>query len=225
VRPGIRGRVPILMRAMQDRFRVGRPTVRSGLGRVALREPEAPSLRSAHHRPKLGDDLEPIHNLLQAVGRLPDFAPDIRVTGPKEAETHLAKEQLNEQRSDDKRRIEVPWSSELRSVQRSIILGQPGGGKTFLTKTTVIEAAREAHKLLDERAAPIDSLTLPIRLYLPDLSDKDMPEDFAKTAIRLLRRNLESQAAMTSSVLEQWIEKKNPRRKLPAGARFTGRSR
>jgi hypothetical protein len=66
-------------------------------------------------------------------------------------------------------RESVLWEREMGQVRRGVILGAPGGGKTFLTQWTALRLAEESLKGLDE-GTPLEDLPLPVHVELPRLA-------------------------------------------------------
>jgi predicted NACHT family NTPase len=75
-------------------------------------------------------------------------------------------------------RESVLWEREMGQVRRGVILGAPGGGKTFLTRWTALRLAEESLKRLDE-GTPLEDLPLPVHVELPRLAKHlgGTPED------------------------------------------------
>jgi hypothetical protein len=69
-----------------------------------------------------------------------------------------------------KRRKEAAWADERENIQRAVILGAPGGGKTFLTQTTSLDLARAGLQSLKERTKSMRELPCPVCLNLEDLA-------------------------------------------------------
>ena len=84
------------------------------------------------------------------------------------------------------RQEEVPWSRERQGVRRAVVLGAPGGGKSFLTDTTAAQIARGALAQLCEQRTPLDALPVPVRLESAALSAKNLPADPADAILALL---------------------------------------
>lgn len=84
----------------------------------------------------------------------------------------------------EERRERVPWSRERRSIRRALILGGPGGGKSFLTQLTAIELAEEGLAKLGQ-GDPIEQLPIPIHVSLPVATqDHRSLEDAALARVR-----------------------------------------
>lgn len=66
-------------------------------------------------------------------------------------------------------REEVPWSAEAASVTRAVILGAPGGGKTFLSRWTVLCLAERATAELSG-GRNLAELPVPVHVELPALA-------------------------------------------------------
>ncbi len=102
-----------------------------------------------------------------------------------------------------KRREEVAWQDEQRQGARAVIIGSPGGGKSFLTETTAVELAQSALAQLQEQRTPLDSLAFPIHLELTDLTQQGLPADLADALLALLK-----QQYRLSARLEAWMREK-----------------
>ncbi len=78
-----------------------------------------------------------------------------------------------EEAAADEETEEVLWSRERADStnRRIVILGGPGGGKTFLTRLTAIEIAEDGLAKLRDRKVPLEELPLPIWLDLESLAD------------------------------------------------------
>jgi HEAT repeat protein len=77
---------------------------------------------------------------------------------------------LYEEPQGRRRRLEVSWAAEQPQCDRVVILGAPGGGKSFLLGTTAAGLARESLRRLEERNTALDDLPLPLHLELNDLA-------------------------------------------------------
>lgn len=80
----------------------------------------------------------------------------------------------------------VRWVDERARVQRAIILGAPGGGKSFLTDNTAVELASKALDDLDQRRVAVDQIPLIIHLQLADLAGKGLPTDPVEAVLRAM---------------------------------------
>jgi hypothetical protein len=83
----------------------------------------------------------------------------------------------------------VTWESEFPYIHKAVILGAPGGGKTFLSSTIIIRSAGEALDQLRQRSAPIDSLVLPLHLKAEDLAAAGEARSLPDAVIKILRNN------------------------------------
>jgi hypothetical protein len=95
---------------------------------------------------------------------------------------------LYEEPTRRERREEVAWPDERGRVRRAVVLGAPGGGKSFLTEITAIDLARDGLRRLRERRTPAEALPLPVHLELPALAQAGLPADLADAALELLRQ-------------------------------------
>jgi predicted NACHT family NTPase len=81
---------------------------------------------------------------------------------------------------------EVPWSRERKNseARRVVVLGGPGGGKTFLSQLTAVELAEDGLAKLRDRRVPLDELPLPVWFDLESLADAAAVDDpaFESTA-------------------------------------------
>ena len=99
-----------------------------------------------------------------------------------------------------KRRQEVAWKDERPNIKRAVVLGAPGGGKSFLTLTTAMELAWEARRALAAWRQPLEALYLPVSLRLVDLARPDLSRDPAEAIMQLLRDQYQ-----LSARFEAWI--------------------
>ncbi len=97
---------------------------------------------------------------------------------------------LYEEPTRQKRQEEVPWTRERLRLRRAIVLGAPGGGKSFFTDMTAVEIARDALRQLDEHRAAIDVLPVPIHVELAALAARDLPRDPADALLAVLAQTL-----------------------------------
>jgi hypothetical protein len=102
-----------------------------------------------------------------------------------------------------KRREEVAWKGEQQRVKRAIVIGAPGGGKSFLTEITAVEQAQDALDQLREHRASLDGLPFPIHVELSDLAQPGLSADPADALMRLLRQKYDP-----SPRLEAWMRAK-----------------
>jgi hypothetical protein len=87
-------------------------------------------------------------------------------------------------------RATVLWQEELLNVTRGVVLGAPGGGKTFLTATTAIRLAKDGTSKLSARSLALDELPLPLWLELKRLPGG---EAAATDPVSILKSQLSSQ--------------------------------
>ncbi len=80
----------------------------------------------------------------------------------------------------------VEWEQEQPLVQRAVIKGAPGGGKSFLTQTTAVKIARTALAQLQARAVPLNQLPLPIHLDLAKLAQDNLPTSLEDALLTIL---------------------------------------
>ena len=99
----------------------------------------------------------------------------------------------------------VPWTREQRRIRRAVVLGAPGGGKSFLTDATGRELAREALDQLLEQQTPIDDLPIPVHVQLAELAARKRPPDPADAVVELLRMR-----HGPSPRFEAWLRAKLP---------------
>jgi hypothetical protein len=95
--------------------------------------------------------------------------------------------QLFERESLFKVRREVPWEQELPVIQRAVIVGEPGGGKSFLTYLAAINLAKAELVRLNGRAVSLDQLQLPLHYELNKLTEaatSDIEELFSRDISR-----------------------------------------
>jgi hypothetical protein len=109
----------------------------------------------------------------------------------------------------DRDREVVPWTQERRSLKRAVLTGAPGGGKTFLSQTMVLDLARERQQQLQARGADLDQLPLPIMVELKKLAEVNHPGDFGAALIHVLA---EQYHYPVRGCLEKWFLKRLPTR-------------
>jgi HEAT repeat protein len=140
----------------------------------------------------------------------PSFPSNFREEGRKpkkekepayfRVDAELAK--LYEEPAQVKRKTIVPWEHERQLMQRAVIIGAPGGGKSFLTNITAINVAQKTLVQL-RRQAPLDSLSIPVHLELADLAQQGLPAEPAEAVLQLLQQKY------TLSVrLVEWVRTK-----------------
>jgi HEAT repeat protein len=112
---------------------------------------------------------------------------------------------LSEEAIGEKRREESPWGQERLLLQRAVVLGAPGGGKTFLAQTTALELARHGIQELESRSKPLDQLPLPIWVELNDLAREAKPDDLLDLLVALVSKRSAAPA------LENWLRRHLPR--------------
>jgi len=100
-----------------------------------------------------------------------------------------------------KRQEEVRWDQERLQLHRAVILGAPGGGKTFLAWITALELAQQGLQELADRSTPLDQLPLPICLELDDLARDGQLNDLADAFAALLRERY------VVAGLERWLRR------------------
>jgi hypothetical protein len=85
------------------------------------------------------------------------------------------------------RRVQqVPWEEEMRQGKRVVVLGGPGGGKSFLTALSVLALAREALTQL-EHGTPLGNLSIPVHLSLSRFARGEWPQNPATVLLQALR--------------------------------------
>src|SRR5918996_2118627 len=95
-----------------------------------------------------------------------------------------------------KRRQEVAWKDERPNIKRAVVLGAPGGGKSFLTLTTAMELAWEARRALAAWRQPLEALYLPASLRLVDLARPDLSRDPPRPSCSCLETNISSRRGL-----------------------------
>jgi hypothetical protein len=89
----------------------------------------------------------------------------------------------------ERRKELVDWRTEQGNIQRAVVLGAPGGGKSFLAALTAIGLAREGLAALAD-GRPLDELPVPVHLDLADLAKTlDNQDDPARALVDVLRRS------------------------------------
>jgi formylglycine-generating enzyme required for sulfatase activity len=69
----------------------------------------------------------------------------------------------------DERLTRTPWASERQRIQRAVILGRPGEGKTLLTQLTCRDVAQEGLTALRQRTQAAPEIAVPIWLRVEDI--------------------------------------------------------
>jgi len=101
-----------------------------------------------------------------------------------------------------KRRKEAAWELERENIRRAVVLGPPGGGKTFLTQATGLDRAHEGLRNLKNRSRPLHELPCPVCLDSEDLPQVELSlaetntfqaevpgvDDLAESLLRLVTR-------------------------------------
>ncbi len=67
-------------------------------------------------------------------------------------------------------KVEVSWKEEMEQARRVVILGAPGGGKTILTRWTVLQVIEKVRMQL-EQGFSLEDLTLPVYIALPEVAE------------------------------------------------------
>jgi HEAT repeat protein len=94
--------------------------------------------------------------------------------GPHErrpAERHVDQELARVYEEPTRRSLPVQWEHERERIERCVVIGPPGGGKTFLTVMTAIDLARQGQFELNERTLALDELPLPFWFELKTLGE------------------------------------------------------
>jgi hypothetical protein len=103
------------------------------------------------------------------------------------------------------RQVEVNWDEERGHVQRAIVLGAPGGGKSCLAGALVVDLAAKAREAIDQQTVSLEELPLPVHLQVAELANPDLPASPLEAVLALLR-----QKYRLSSQLEQWLHARLP---------------
>jgi hypothetical protein len=119
-------------------------------------------------------------------------------------------------------REEVAWADEMERVRRAVVLGAPGGGKSFLTRWAVLQLADRVQGALAQ-GQPLGETPLPVHIELPALArtPHSRAEDvivqrlqelgagqFAQGLVRLLKEN--DKAWLVLDALDQVPEDRWP---------------
>jgi hypothetical protein len=110
---------------------------------------------------------------------------------------------LYEEPTGLKRREEVAWKDERRHVKRAVVIGAPGGGKSFLTEITAVDLAQESLQLLQEQRASLDGLPFPVHVELSALAQPGLSADPGDALMQLLKQKYDP-----SPRLEAWMRAK-----------------
>jgi len=110
------------------------------------------------------------------------------------------------------RRETVLWKHEQSNLRRVVVLGEPGGGKTFLSATTVLQIATEGLQKLASQSSPFfDDLPVPIHLTANELASETVDQNAQLDAggsldpalLQILRKTFGC-----NPILQAWIAKK-----------------
>ncbi|MBI4493363.1 MAG: HEAT repeat domain-containing protein [Chloroflexi bacterium] len=122
---------------------------------------------------------------------------------------------LYEEPTLERRQREVPRETEWKTPERAVLLGAPGGGKTFLTRWTAVQLAKQGLADLAD-GKPLEALPLPIHLNLSDLAAVALPRDGVTPPQRALAAQVLSELAgatawqrlgePTRARFRQWLE-------------------
>jgi HEAT repeat protein len=114
----------------------------------------------------------PVQVLMEEKPLYPELEDSERQEGEEEpARRYMDPEiaRYYEEPAGEKRKQLVRWDNERGKAQRAVILGAPGGGKSFLAALTAISLAEQGLKSLQE-GIPLEELPLPVHLDLTDLA-------------------------------------------------------
>jgi hypothetical protein len=121
---------------------------------------------------------------------------------------------LYEEPAGDRKREVALWEDEQPRTSRAIVLGTPGGGKSFLTQTATVALARQPLEQLG-RLESRNYLTLSLHIELGQLAQPGLPDDMSDALVGLLRERYG---------LSKRLEARVPRHAVPTdgsiGARF-----
>ena len=113
---------------------------------------------------------------------------------------------LYEEPAREKQTEEVPWEREWRHLRRPVVvLGAPGGGKTFLTQATALALAEEGLKTWEGRDKGLEELPLPVQLDLDALGKLDRNLSLEDAMVELILRD-----GPPLSHLKAWIREQLP---------------
>ena len=105
---------------------------------------------------------------------------------PSKEECYVDRELARVYEESGRKSTPVRWETERERIDRCVVIGPPGGGKTFLTVMTAIDLARQGLAELVERSRDLDSLPLPFWFELKTLWE-DPTRDPARSLVVMLR--------------------------------------
>ena len=82
----------------------------------------------------------------------------------------------------------VDWSREQRRVNRAVILGGPGSGKSMLTQIAALGLAQSARDDLKAQRREVDQVPLVVHLPLPALAQPGLPAGLGEAVLALLQQ-------------------------------------
>jgi hypothetical protein len=97
----------------------------------------------------------------------------------------------------------VEWTQERELLTKAMILGGPGGGKTFLTQTTAFDLAKRGLDEWARQSRSLEQLPLLVCLPLEDVARADLPASLAEALLFLLR----GRQFAVSAVLDGWLRR------------------
>jgi HEAT repeat protein len=104
---------------------------------------------------------------------------------------------------------EVPWEQERQNLRRAVILGPPGGGKTFLTQTTILALVGQGLQELTNRKMTLDKLPVPVWIELNTLAASHIGNETLETMLSSLVRRLYGGGPALGEWLRQWLPESN----------------
>jgi hypothetical protein len=127
---------------------------------------------------------------------------DSQSTHGPEAPRAYVDPELYEEPTFERRKEVMSWLDERTNLQRGIVLGGPGSGKSFLTQITGVDLANKTRDEVSEQSSGLEELTFPIHLTLARLAKPDLPNDPAEAVLQLLREELQGRSFLT------WLEQR-----------------
>lgn len=104
---------------------------------------------------------------------------------------------------------EVPWEQERQNLTRAVILGPPGGGKTFLTQTTILALVSQGLQELTIQKITLDKLPVPVWIELNTLAASHIGNETLETMLSSLVRRLYGGGPALEEWLRQWLPESN----------------
>jgi predicted NACHT family NTPase len=90
---------------------------------------------------------------------------------------------------DDDKRTRVAWERERKTIERAVILGRPGEGKTLLARMSVRTIAEASLTDLTTQQKGVRDVIIPVCVRLADVAEKGSVEAAVEAAVRIALRS------------------------------------